>query len=273
MLDDQPFTVPRKKAKEKELSKPSYENVISPNRFELLGCDKNENENLDHREKYKPFNQIDFKVTQPKKKKSSLNSQMMVLSLKLCMSENLNKNVTEQDVIKLFGLRTTNYLRNTCHVKLILCSKTKNSRGFAFVTGPEHVLKELVKLNGTEFQEKILVIDEAKEKSSTPSLTPLRQIPLDVSQKSQRPTTFNRTQVVPGHKSFSEVTKSKSTNSYNTLIFSDSIPKGIRMYQFNHCVKSVQIRSFFWSKFSCIRTEYGDLRSKLIDTVIAHVGV
>ena len=30
----------------------------------------------------------------------------------------------------------------------------------------------------------------------------------------------------------------------------------------NHCLKSVQIRSFFWSVFSCIRTEYGDLRSK-----------
>ena len=30
-----------------------------------------------------------------------------------------------------------------------------------------------------------------------------------------------------------------------------------------HCVKSVQIRSFLWSVFSCIRTEYGDLRSKL----------
>ena len=29
-----------------------------------------------------------------------------------------------------------------------------------------------------------------------------------------------------------------------------------------HCVKSVQIRSYFWSVFSCIRTEYGDLRSK-----------
>ena len=28
------------------------------------------------------------------------------------------------------------------------------------------------------------------------------------------------------------------------------------------CVKSVQIRSFFWSVFSCIRTGYGGLRSK-----------
>ena len=29
----------------------------------------------------------------------------------------------------------------------------------------------------------------------------------------------------------------------------------------NHCLKSVQIRSFFWSAFSRIWTEYGDLRS------------
>ena len=28
-----------------------------------------------------------------------------------------------------------------------------------------------------------------------------------------------------------------------------------------HCVTSVQIRSFFWSTFSLIRTEYGDLQS------------
>ena len=84
-------------------------------------------------------------------------------------------------------------------MKLILCSKTNNSRGFAFVTGPEHVLNELVKLNGIEFQEKILVIDKAKKKSSATSLTPLRQIPVGVSQKSQS-TAFNKTTAVPGHK-------------------------------------------------------------------------
>ena len=28
------------------------------------------------------------------------------------------------------------------------------------------------------------------------------------------------------------------------------------------CVKSVQIRSYFWSVFSCIRTEYRDLLGK-----------
>ena len=34
-----------------------------------------------------------------------------------------------------------------------------------------------------------------------------------------------------------------------------------------HCVKSVQIRSFFWSVFSCIRTEYGDFRIKSLYSV------
>ena len=29
-----------------------------------------------------------------------------------------------------------------------------------------------------------------------------------------------------------------------------------------HCVKSVQIRRFFWSEFCSIRTEYGDLLRK-----------
>ena len=29
-----------------------------------------------------------------------------------------------------------------------------------------------------------------------------------------------------------------------------------------HCVKSIQIRIFFWSVFSCIRAECGELRSK-----------
>ena len=202
MLDDQPFTVPRKVAKRKELWKAFYENVISLNRFELLSCDKNENETLDHPEKYKPFNQRHFKVTQPTvREKSSLNSNDGSI-VKTLYVGNLNKNVTEQDLIELFGLRTTNYLWNVYHVKLILRSKTNNSRGFAFVTGPGHVLNELVKLNGIEFQENILVKDEAKKKSLTPSLTLLRQIPVDVSQKSQRQTAFNRTQVVLDIKAF-----------------------------------------------------------------------
>ena len=35
----------------------------------------------------------------------------------------------------------------------------------------------------------------------------------------------------------------------------------------SYCVNSVQIRSSFWSVFSYIRTEYGDLQSKSLDSV------
>ena len=37
----------------------------------------------------------------------------------------------------------------------------------------------------------------------------------------------------------------------------ETIPNSIAERQ--HCVKSLQIRSIFWSIFSCIRAEYGDL--------------
>ena len=33
-----------------------------------------------------------------------------------------------------------------------------------------------------------------------------------------------------------------------------------------HCVKSVQIRSFFWSVFPCIRTEYGAEKTPYLNT-------
>ena len=35
---------------------------------------------------------------------------------------------------------------------------------------------------------------------------------------------------------------------------------------FVHCVKSVQIRSYFWPVFSCIRTEYGPKINPYLDT-------
>ena len=40
-----------------------------------------------------------------------------------------------------------------------------------------------------------------------------------------------------------------------------------------HCMKSVQIRSFFWSSFCCIRTEYGREKTPYLDTfhVVAYL--
>ena len=47
-------------------------------------------------------------------------------------------------------------------------------------------------------------------------------------------------------------------------MFTDIIYKS--QYHARHCVKSVQIRSFFWSVFSRIWTEYGPEKTPYLDT-------
>ena len=46
---------------------------------------------------------------------------------------------------------------------------------------------------------------------------------------------------------------------FGPAILQEIPPKIRHLFGLTHCVKRVQIRSFFWSVFSCIRTEYGDL--------------
>jgi len=77
---------------------------------------------------------------------------------------NLGPNVTTEDLTQLFGLGTTPYLKQTCKVEIALCEKTSKSKNFGFVTVPEHVHDELMKLNGIEFYGRQLVIEEAKTK-------------------------------------------------------------------------------------------------------------
>lgn len=77
---------------------------------------------------------------------------------------NLGSDVTTDDLIQLFGLGTTPYLRQSCCVELATCEKTGKSKNFAFINVPEHVHSELMKLNGIEFYGKMIVIEEAKSK-------------------------------------------------------------------------------------------------------------
>ena len=69
------------------------------------------------------------------------------------------------------------------------------------------------------------------------------------------------------------------TNLLNFSVYDEILPSGIprtlqnindRIFQwiiyfaksrYLHCVKSVQIRSFFWSRFSCIQSEYRKIRT------------
>ena len=69
---------------------------------------------------------------------------------------NLNKNINEEDLCEFFGLKSTIYLQNACKVEVI-----KNKRSGRSGAAPDHVSKELLKLNGETFKERPLTMQEA----------------------------------------------------------------------------------------------------------------
>ena len=56
----------------------------------------------------------------------------------------------------------------------IVLSKSDLSRGFAFITAPDHVCTELIKLNGTDFKSHRLTIEEALVKPIVKESSPSR---------------------------------------------------------------------------------------------------
>ena len=79
---------------------------------------------------------------------------------KILYIDNLDKDVKEQDLIKLFRFNATTYLQENCRVDLPTEKNGKN-KGFGFAVMPEHLQKELLKLHGIEFHDNIIIIVEA----------------------------------------------------------------------------------------------------------------
>ena len=88
------------------------------------------------------------------------------------------QDITEEDLNQLFGLKTTVYLRQNCSIEMPLNKNTGKSKGFASLNVPQHVYNELVKLNGIEFQNHCIRIEEARTTKQT------RGVPLN---KQNRP--------------------------------------------------------------------------------------
>ena len=91
--------------------------------------------------------------TQHKSKNNSNKKQLYI--------GNLNTGVVEEDLNQLFGIRSTKYLQHTCSIKMPVNQKTGKNKGFAFITAPERVYMELIKLNGIEFKGKEITIQDA----------------------------------------------------------------------------------------------------------------
>ena len=71
---------------------------------------------------------------------------------------NLYENVTESDLVKHFGLRTTNYLTDNCFIKMFKLHQNGRRNDHEFILAPCHVCNELVKLHGLEFHSRKLLL-------------------------------------------------------------------------------------------------------------------
>ena len=154
-------------------------------------------------------------------------------------------------------------------------SNNGKKKYFAYVTTPEHVTTELIKLNGIEFNSKFIIVEEAKNKptsfSEANALRPTSPV------FGNHLTDENQSKLPIGlaKKAYSE-TVYMSPNSLNALIFTDSIAKGIRMYEFNRFIKNSKAKMFnFPGASSHQMLHYLDIHfeDKQINTVVIHVGI
>ena len=75
---------------------------------------------------------------------------------------NLNFCIKENDLVELFGLNTTKYLKETCSLNMPMNDKTGQSNGYAFVSAPKHVCDELLKLSEVKSHGSQIKIEETK---------------------------------------------------------------------------------------------------------------
>ena len=132
---------------------------------------------------------------------------------------NLHENITEMDLIEIFGLEMTKYLRGTCRINLVISKNTGKHQEFAFITTPDHVQDELLKFNGVEFKGRPIIVETAKTRS----------------------THQNRATQNLFHQS-----------EKNIALFSDSIPRGIK---FNELYQKINRSRIHLKAFSGVRAQ------------------
>ena len=120
---------------------------------------------------------------------------------------NFSTCVTVDDIHELFGLRSTKYLCDNCSVEMLMRSHDQ-SKGFAFITAPQHVTKELVKLNGVQFKGNCLIVEESKSRRKSNFRSNLHSRPRVINNFSENDNTFPRNKFVPGDATYADATKS-----------------------------------------------------------------
>ena len=91
---------------------------------------------------------------------------------------NLHQTVTVDDLYELFGVRSTNYLRNNCHIVMDHFRNVDQSFVSATVTVPAQVFEELLKLHVIDFHCNPLVVEMSIEQSNHYFQSPLQPSPI-----------------------------------------------------------------------------------------------
>ena len=125
--------------------------------------------------------------------------------------ENLHSDTTEEDLYKLFGLRSTQYLKQNCLVNIPLVNKTGKSKGFPFIVTPEKVHQDLLKLDRVDLLgRKILIKEAISTRKKDPKQN--KRTNFVVNNFPENQDLFKRPRVVPGNKLYATaVSERKST--------------------------------------------------------------
>ena len=161
---------------------------------------------------------------------------------------NLSTCVTVDDIHELFGLTLTKYLRDNCSVEMPMRIHDQ-SKGFSFITAPQHVTKQSVKLNGVQFKSNCLIVEESKSKRKSNFRSNLHSRPRVINNVSENDNSFPRNNLVPGDVTYADATKSVKRSSTGhrknrIVIFGDSITRRIRVRDFNSEFGHAKIRTF-----------------------------
>ena len=133
---------------------------------------------------------------------------------------NLHQSVTVDDLYELFGLKSTNYLRNNCHTEMDHFSNVDQP----FASVPVHLCEELLKLHGIDFHDDPLVIEMYK--------SPLEQLNHYFQPPLQPP---------PIHWILHSYRNATNPKQKDVSLFADRIPKGMRMKNLNSRAKGGKI--------------------------------
>ena len=126
--------------------------------------------------------------------------------------ETIHSDTTEEDLYKLCGLRSTQYLKQNCLVNIPLINKTGKSKAFTFIVTLEKVHQDLLKLDGIDLLGRKLLI---KETISTRKKDPKQNNRPNfvVNNFPENQDLFKRPRIIPGNKSYATVVSEREVDA------------------------------------------------------------